>query len=868
MNPFGRAAQVGEPLAPSGHGAVTSLSQFRPLQVALRSPECLEYEACDDSPEGFPSVPPAIAQGHCSAVYCGSELDYPLMAQSCDFCSEAQTSMPVAMAMEDLPALPEPEPFAEPIAMTPPPILASEQLEAVKPLQASARKYPLFETDPSHFIAEEPVPPALLPTELKTARPLVQDDRNIAAVPKPINPQGYLINFQNVSMSEYVKFVAQLTGKNFIYNSDDLQFAVTIVSKEPTTLDNIMAALLQELRIHGLAMLEQGNNLIIYKQAGVVSPASLFSDELHAPQEIVTRVFRIEHVAADKISEIVTRMLSDQALVQTLSDSNSLIITDLSTNVDRISQIIRVLDIPSQTYEVGQYVATNGLVSDIIPIAEQILAPLASGRPPVLVAQPNTNSVYIVASPELMKQAISVLRKLDAPTATNEILTLEQLKLTGTNLPRDRFGVGAQGAGLAPGAPFQHPSELHTKFYLYRLQFRTGDQIQDALYRIADSLRLDEKANIDLINAINSVQWLEASNSLVITGTDEAIGRVKELMEELDISLRQILLEMLILDTTITDSLEFSVDLGDQFSSQFVGSAFANNTPLLDGTTVFPFPIAQTAAGTIVPGLVAPPTAVLQHRGFNLGIIGRRIFKGDNAFTTIGALVRAVHIDRVAEIVLNPKILVEDNFPAEVFVGVNTPYATQSVVNQNSNFVTQNVEYRDVGTTLRVTPQIGNGDMITLTIEEEVSEIAAVTSLNGATTPLLAPTTNKSNTITKVHVPDGYFVILSGVIRSKDDRLRTQVPCLGGVPIIGSLVGSKTNLLEKRNILIFIRPQIIDEDCDYHEVTRHQQNIYKEKNKRKPRWKYETDEALDYLNLPRFDDGCPPRDWEYGSGGW
>lgn len=737
-------------------------------------------------------------------------------------------------------------------------------------------------TQPTETLAPAPQPePQAPPANSAPTNPAAQrrGDRRDPNAPAPApNSQGYLINFQNVSMAEYVRFVAQLTGKNFIYNSDDLQFTVTIVSKEPTTLDNIMAALLQELRIHGLALMEQGNNLIIYPQSGVVSPATLFSEDSHSPQEIVTRVFRIEHVSSEKISDIVTRMLSPQALVQTLPDSNTLIVTDLSTNVDRISDIIRVLDLPSQTFDIGQYAVNNGLAGDVIPIAQQLLAPFSSGRPPVLVEDPKTNSVYIVASPEMVKQSISILQKLDGRRGATEVLTVDALKRKGDLLTRPgAIGAGGEMNGLTPfnqpQQPFIHPSELHTKFYIHKLQYRQGDQLQDALYRIADSLRLDEKANIDLINTINSVQWLESSNALVITGTAESVGRVKELIEELDISLRQILLEMLIIDTTVADSLQYSVDLGDQFSSQYVGSALNNVTLAGEqpvGSSIWPFSVAQTNAGTINPSLVAPPLGSLPKLGFNLGIIGRRIFKGANAYTTIGALVRAIHTDEVAEIVLNPKILVEDNFPAEVFVGENTPFATQSVVNQNSNFVTQNVEYRDVGTTLKVTPQLGNGDMITLTIEQEVSTIdeSATRALNVTGSSLIAPTTRKSNTITKVHVPDGYFVILSGVMNNSYDRTRSQIPCLGGVPILGAFAGSKNNTVAKRNILIFIRPQIIDEDWQYDEITRHNQNMYNEKNRRKPRWKYETDEALDFLNLPRFDDGCPPPDWEYGGGGW
>lgn len=786
---------------------------------------------------------------------------------------------PVRPAQPEVPLPPAPTPPTIPPLATPMAISPSPQATSTPQLADNPARYPLYETEPESFIAQESAATTLGRGQGLPGAPPVDS-------PGQTGSQGYLINFQNLAMTEILKFVGQLTGKNFIYNSDDVQFTVSIVSKEPTSLENIMAALLQELRIHNLAITEQGNNLIIHKQAGPLAPSGLFSGETHQPQEIGTRVFRINHISADRVSEIVGRMLSEQALVQVLSDANTLIITDLAINVERINDLIKVLDVPQQTYEVGQYVATNALITDLIPLAERILEPLSSGKPPLLVASPTTNSVFVVGSHEIVNQAFTVLRKLDGREGATEILTLEDLRKGsgGRNREPSRLTPeeealrnslgGASGAGgvgegerVQPRVTPATLSELHTRFWIHKLQYRQGDQLTDALYRIADSLRLDEKANLDLINAINSVQWLESSNSIVITGTEEAVGRVKELVEELDVALRQVFLEMLILDTTVSDSLRYSVDVADRFQSQFVGSAEGFNQPV---TTSALLPVAQNQVN-ITSGLVNA-NSLANTEGFNLGIIGRKIFRDGAAFTTIGALVQALHTDITEDIVLNPKILVEDGFPAEVFVGQNTAFQTQAIANDNGNILTQNVEFRDVGTSLKVTPQLGNGNMVTLLIEQEVSSVVTTTtgtngtSSTGSALPVVGPTTSKSSTITKVHIPDGYFVILSGVIRDDKRKVRRQMPCLGGVPVIGAFFANQENTIEKRNLLVFIRPVIVDQDWEYDELTRRQQNIFNEKRKRKPRWKYEADEALEFLNLPPFNDCRNPDRPYYYSG--
>src|SRR5262249_17777512 len=138
-------------------------------------------------------------------------------------------------------------------------------------------------------------------------------------------------------------------------------------------------------------------------------------------------------------------------------------------------------------------------------------------------------------------------------------------------------------------------------------------------------------------------------------------------------------------------------------------------------------------------------------------------------FNSIGALVSAIHNLLGQNIVLNPKILTEDNSPAEIFVGFNIQFPTQAIANNNGNILSQNFEYRDVGTRFKVTPLIGEGRMITLDIEEEKTDIIPNPNpqANVPTNQILGPSLSKSKTTTRVHMPDGYFLVLSGQISDK-----------------------------------------------------------------------------------------------------
>lgn len=740
------------------------------------------------------------------------------------------------------------------------------------------------------------------------------------------------INFNNVAMIEYIRFISKITNKNFIFDDVDLQFNVTIVSEEPTSVENLMAALLQELKIRDLSLMEQGNNIIIHRNPRVRSPAHIVAEGLAAntnESELVTRVFRLNTLDPIKASEIIRPLLSDDALVEVLRDSNNLIITDLVTNVNKIAQLILSLDAPNSGMTIGQYVVRNAFVDSLAILADKILQPIAQGNPFVLVPHSATNSIFIVSNPFIVERALAILENLDNNEGRTKIFSLEALRFrdqgaglgtpggpgapgvpggpgvpivpggnvpgvlqSGGNIgnlpgapgvPGGTFPVGAlidrpnvmpgmfeEGREFLPGVISSAPRWSHdlpaghierTLFFLYKLKYRRGDSIEIALRKIADSLQIAGLANIDLIAAINSIQWIESSNSLIFTGTAQALDRLKELVEEIDLPLRQVFIEMLVLDATITDSLRYGVEYG----SEFGGGNTAGSQAFIDPNAITGFKTALNNVNAVTPPNAAP-FVTANPGGFTLGVIGRHLTKDGTQFNTIAALVTAVHRDTKVNIVLNPKLITEDNHTAEIFVGETARYKTQSIANDFGTVLTNNFQFLDVGTTLRVTPLIGNNDVITLDIIQEISRINPLANTflatAGASDVNIVPVIDKNRTVTRVHVPNGFFVVLSGLISDAETRTENRVPCLGGIPIIGGFNKQKNNADDKRNLMIFIRPVIIDTEEEYEYITTRQQNIFIEKDKFRRRWNYEIDEALDFVNIKKTDPdevGCTIR---------
>lgn len=688
---------------------------------------------------------------------------------------------------------------------------------------------------------------------------------------------GILINFNNVSIVEFIRFISRATNRNFIFDDAEMQFNVTIVSEEPTSISNIMTALMQILRVHGLLLIEQGNNILIHSNKGVNQVSQVVADGI--PQtieakdsEIITRVFRLNTLDAENAAIIIQPLISEGALVEVLKTTGHIVVTDLATNVNKIGQLLKSLDAPNSGLTMGQYVVVNALLDSLINLGQQVMAPIAEDKPLVFVAHPPSNSIFVVSTPFIVDRSLAILRTLDINVGQTRIFTPESLRFTGTSQEAQQGSAGQPGApgsqagieggipggtaGSLPGSETR-PGRLEsaspwttnlpsghierTKFYIHKLGFRRGDEIVNALTSIGTSLQEAGAGNLDLIASIQSIQWLEGSNALVFTGTTESIAKVKELIDEIDTPLRQVFIEMLIFEIDLDDSLNYGVNWGSRFRTDTAAGAQG----FLSGANTL-----NSGLDSALPGGSFDPSGLARASGFHLGIIGRNISVGGFEFNSIGALITALHDKSKTEILMNPKILIEDNSTAEIFVGINTPYQTQSIANDLGNVITSNVEYRDVGTRLKVTPIISDNDIITLDILEEVSSIASQQNTSSTlTNQPTGPTTNQSRSVTRVHVPNKYFLVMSGMIQDQQTRRRNQVPCLGGAPLIGALFSDLDLRDQKRNLMIFIRPQIIDTVQDIDDITRHQQDVHRTKSRTKKMWKYEVEEALNLLNV-------------------
>lgn len=534
--------------------------------------------------------------------------------------------------------------------------------------------------------------------------------------------------------------------------------------------------------------------------------------------------------------------LSALSSMKYISETNSLLFTGKEDALTKVQELINQFDVSS----------LGGKKMD---------RPMLSGQPNFLLYKPQS-----LAGPDL-QQILSdfadnlKLSGLSDPDLFNSISSMRwveathSLVFTGNTKALDQVKELLQAfdvpSNLAQGAETPSPDSSiqsidNTNFLVYKLQFHKGDEIQGALRQIAKDLILSNApVNQSLLNSINSIQWLEITNSLLCSGDQETLPRLKELIKSLDIPLKQVFIEMLIIETTLVNALQFGLEWGGnyKYKNSFAGSMFntspINNSGSSTGNDSFVNYLSGLNPGGTPPQapspvVTGPNQGIGPTGGFDLGVIGEVIKHNGQTFLTLGSLLTAVQQDSEISVVMTPKVIAQDGKVSSIFTGQNIPFAGSFVSNtqSGSTIQTTNVEYRDIGMNLTITPVLGNSDVVTLDISldrsiQEVNAAGNTITTNG-TTSIGGITTSRTTMQTTVHVPDKNFLMLSGFVNNSNSKLKTGIPCLGGLPIVGAAFSKDNDTVSNYNIVIFLRPRIITSLDEMRRMTSDQEDFFRD----------------------------------------
>jgi len=578
--------------------------------------------------------------------------------------------------------------------------------------------------------------------------------------------ESWKVSLKNADIREFVTQVSVITGKSFVVDPR-VKGNVTVISSTSMDKDTIYELFLSVLRVHGYAAVPTGNitkivQQVLAKQSG--NPQDFLSPA--QSEELVTAVIPVRNSASEDLVKILRPLIPQYGHVAGISSPNVLIISDHAGNIARLTEIVNRIDIAdNQTVEIIGL--KDAWVEDMVRLLEE-LAPDQIGT-----GAKGPNKVTVVASERTNSMVIK-----------GEKVTVEKVRqlVSQLDVPANRSG--------------------STK--VIRLAHSDATEMAEIL---RNTIVNDEDSKSNKVKI--SIQPDEALNALVIRADPSAMLEIMDVIDSLDVRRMQVLIEAAIVEVTA----DFSRQLGSEL---FVGEAGGSNVPL--GLTAPSGTLAQVLKNIALGGTSGPPDL-----GTSPLLAGGRISEVGTSFAVI---IRALSTNGDVNLLSTPSITTMDNEEAKIVVGQNVPFRTGSTTSGSdgaSNPFTT-IQREDVGLTLEVTPHIHDGNLVRLKVHQEVSEVDPA-SLNVIGAEGSADLITNIRTIdTTILVDDQEVIIIGGLIRDKKTSNDSKVPLLGSIPGIGFLFRSSATTTQKQNLLVFLRPTILNSRAAITSVTQRKFN--------------------------------------------
>ena len=586
------------------------------------------------------------------------------------------------------------------------------------------------------------------------------------------------IDFDNVDIRLFIKYISELTGKNFVVDKT-VQGNVTIVSPTKISEEEAYKVFESVLEVHGFTTVRSGSVIKILPSARARSQnvEMLQIGESNSPEDrIVTQLVPLQYSSPVDLKKVLTPLVSKSSVVIAHTPSGMLIITETLSNIQKLLGIIEVLDVESRVDEVAVVPLQNASASSLAKILSTIFQ--KSFIPQKGVKAGAKSRVKVV--PYERVNALVVL------AGSGEIARVKSLiSLLDTEVERGEGNI-----------------------HVFYLQNATAAELAKVLNALPVKQKDDKnKGKAPAISKDVKIMADEETNALIITATRDEYAVLENVIRKLDIPRRMVYLEALIMEVDTDETFE----VGVQWAG---GGTFADGTGRL--ATGFRTNSGLDSVGGIIGGNIGDGLTGLLGGlpdGFSLGVLKQGIKIGGVVFPDIAAVLNAYATDSAINIISTPQILTTDNKKAEISVGENVPYITSQNTNASEQDYTT-YEYKDVSTKLAITPHINQANTLRLEIATEVVKLKA-----GSAVDRFRPTTFKRTAETTVIVSDGDTVVIGGIIGQDATEGEGKIPLLGDIPLLGWLFKTHTNSSVKTNMFIFVTARIIKNPADLAAVT-------------------------------------------------
>ncbi|MBL0093976.1 MAG: type II secretion system secretin GspD [Piscinibacter sp.] len=638
--------------------------------------------------------------------------------------------------------------------------------------------------------------PATLAAALLCAA-LVPPPAAFAQSPKArFSGEPVTLNFVNADIEAVSRAMGAILKQQFVVDPR-VKGTVTLFSEQPISPREAYLNYLAALRGLGFTVVEVGGLFKVVPEADAKLQTGTVAvgETGRRGDQILTQVFKLNHENANNLVPVLRPLISPNNTINANPGNNSLVITDYADNLQRIGKIIAAMDTPAAG-EVEVIPLRNAVAADLAPIVQRLSdssgaavpgAP-AGGATSSVIADSRNNSLLVKAgSPARMASIRSLVERLDQPlqgsAAAGNVWVVHLKNADATKLAQVLraavSGAGGGGGSATPSATTATPATQPA--------VTAGGASPQATAPVSASAGPSTGGFI---------QADPSTNSLIITAAEPMYRQLRAMIEQLDSRRAQVYIESMIVEVSGDNAADFG------FQWQGLLGSSGDKYGVAAGTN---FNAGNSSSNNIVSlsGALAGGTLTAPGQGLNIALL-----KNYGGTYALAAVARLLQSQTNTNIVSTPNLITLDNEEAKIIVGSNVPFVTGQFTNTGTATTSpfQTIERKDVGITLRIKPQIGEGGTIRMTIFQESSSVSdkVAPGTNNA-----GPSTDKRSIESTVVVDDGAILVLRGLIEDKFTENKTKVPLLGDLPLVGGLFRSATRTKTRTNLMVFLRPVIM-----------------------------------------------------------
>ena len=617
-------------------------------------------------------------------------------------------------------------------------------------------------------------------TDENITRIILEPEKQVVNLPEQNqgNENGTAVNFDNADLYEVVRTIAEILNINYIIDPN-VRGVVSIHTSGRISREDLLPLFYQILEINGLSMVREGDVYKIIKSTDTVRQTLLTMsgrnyENIPVGERPILQLIPLKYISAAEMTTIITPFLSTNAFIS--SHRKNLIVMDKALNIQKLLKLIDVFDINlMDKYYHKIFPVVHISANEAESLLNNIFASYGVGKENLTLIPVDRAGLIIAISEreEYFEKIDAFLSQFDIPTADTESRiyiysvkngSADDLSLLLQNVFTDVDTSIQETAGTTEG------TEKKTTA-LFREQRREGNR---ETVSEGSSLSGSIRITADLVR-----------NALIIEATPKDYQVIESMLSQIDIPPRQVLIEVTIAEITLDNTTSLGVDW-----------AYTHG---IDN------PSSTSGPGKDLYGILS-----------TAGESGLQYLVGNT--NQWKATLNAAAIDSKLNLLSTPSILASDNKEAKIEISTENPVISSvydtSTGGDNST-ITTNVQYRDTGIILSVTPHINQNGLVSMEISQEVSDALGPTEVSGQS----YPTFFKRSIDTTLVVRNNQTIVIGGLMTEKKGLNRNGVPFFSKIPLIGFLFGSRNSEKHKVELILLITPRVITDMTDVDEVT-------------------------------------------------